>query len=166
MNTTQAGIASATLVLNGVTSVYDCEGYRLPTEAEWEYAARAGSTGATPNGDLDGNTACESPHPTLDSIAWFCGNDKGLTTGVGQLQANAWGLYDTLGNVSEWCWDWEAAYTGESSDPEGPATGSQRIRRGGSWNNDAWLLRTARRNGATPDYRYHYIGGRVARSAR
>jgi len=96
--------------------------YRLPTEAEWEYAARAGTT----SDSLEG----------LDAVAWYRGNSGGQTHPVGQKQPNAWGLYDMLGNVWEWCQDWYAPDYYKNSpqvDPPGPPSGSQRVLRGGSW---------------------------------
>ena len=134
MNSTAKGITSATVALNGVGSVYDCTGYRLPTEAEWEYAARAGDTRATYNGDLDAaHLVCEQPNAVLDSIAWYCGTTSaGLPNVVGTKTPNAWGLYDIFGNAWEWCWDWYGTYSaGPVTDPEGPTTGTGRVNRGG-----------------------------------
>ncbi|MDI1337970.1 MAG: bifunctional serine/threonine-protein kinase/formylglycine-generating enzyme family protein [Lacunisphaera sp.] len=94
--------------------------YTLPTEAQWEYAARAGSTADTP--------------PDLGAVAWYGANDGGAVHPVAQKQANAWGLHDMLGNVSELCRDWEGDYAGgKVSDPTGPATGLTHIERGGGW---------------------------------
>jgi formylglycine-generating enzyme required for sulfatase activity len=116
-----------------------CTGYRLPTEAEWEYAARAGTTGAR--------------HGSLDAVAWHVGNSGGTTHPVGQKQANAWGLYDMLGNVWEWTSDWYGSYPGGAvTDPVGASTGSNRVLRGGSWYSHARLARAAYRNyGASVD---------------
>ena len=100
--------------------------FRLPTEAEWEYACRAGTTG-----DRYGN---------IDVIAWYYSNSGSTTHPVGQKQANAWGLFDTLGNVWEWCQDWYGDYSaGYQTDPTGPGSGSYRVDRGGSWCDDARL---------------------------
>jgi formylglycine-generating enzyme required for sulfatase activity len=88
-------------------SIYDCDGYRLPTEAEWEYAARAGSRWATYAGDLHPHTditACAS-EPVLDPIAWYCANAGNTTHPVKQLEPNDWGLFDMAGNVAEWTSD-------------------------------------------------------------
>ena len=137
--------------VQGGGSIYDCTGYRLPTEAEWEYAARAGSTGAR--------------YGTLDQIAWYTGNSGSETHGVGELQANAWGLYDMLGNVWEWTHDWSGPYSGSMSDPMGPASGSDRGIRGGSWSFDASFLRSAYRNGFVPSFRGSSFGFRLARTA-
>lgn len=95
-------------------------GGRLPTEAEWEYAARAGSTGAR--------------YGNLDQIAWYSENSGGQPQEVGQKQANAFGLYDMLGNVRQWAADWYGNYPpGAQSDPSGPGRGQFRALRGGSW---------------------------------
>jgi formylglycine-generating enzyme required for sulfatase activity len=137
----------------GGGSVYRCTGYRLPTEAEWEYAARAGSS--------------EARYASLDAIAWYSGNSGSATHPVGQLQANAWGLYDMLGNVWEWTHDWYAyEYGGAVPDPVGPSGGSYRVGRGGSWSYDAAYVRAAYRSLYDPGNRGGDLGFRLARSAR
>ena len=128
--------------------------YRLPTEAEWEYACRAGTTTRYSCGD------------ELDSdCAWFSGNSGNQTHPVGEKRPNAWGFYDMHGNVLEWCSDWyDSDYYGSSpsADPTGPSTGSNRVIRGGSWDLNAGLCRSANRNGRRPDRRYDSLGFRVA----
>jgi formylglycine-generating enzyme required for sulfatase activity len=128
----------------------DCPGYRLPTEAEWEYAARAGATGAR--------------YGDLDAIAWYRGNEGVETHPVGQKQANAWGLHDMLGNVREWVHDWYGSYSGDATDPTGPTSGTGRVFRGGGWSSDASNLRAANRYDYSPGGRGSDIGFRVARS--
>jgi formylglycine-generating enzyme required for sulfatase activity len=126
--------------------------FRLPTEAEWEYACRAGTTG-----DRYGN---------LDAIAWYNNNSGNSTHAVGQKQANAWGLYDTLGNVWEWCQDWWGIYSsGYQTDPTGPVSGSGRINRGLSWNHTAPYIRSAFRGGGSPEYHDNELGFRLAASS-
>jgi formylglycine-generating enzyme required for sulfatase activity len=116
--------------------------YRLPTEAEWEYAARAGSTTAYSFGDDSSQ---------LGKYAWFAGNVNNTTHPVRKLQPNAWGLYDMHGNVWEWVQDWYGTYTAEpGTDPQGPTSGSARVIRGGSWNNGAGDCRSAYRLSSPP----------------
>jgi len=148
-----------------VTSVYDCEGYRLPTEAEWEYAARAGTLTAFHDG-LDSDAShllCEVPFH-LENIAWYCGNSGLITHPIGQKSANAWELYDMSGNVGEWVWDRYAAYSGMEIDPEGPSSGDQRAFRGGSEWVYAHYSRSASRGAVGPIARDFELGFRLARS--
>lgn len=129
--------------------------YRLPTEAEWEYAVRAGTKTAYSFGD-DKNM--------LSRYAWWDGNSGRETHPVGQLAANAWGLYDMHGNVWEWCQDWYGEkYYGSSlaTDPLGPSTYSYRVLRGGSWGNGPGYLRSASRNGNSPGHAAADLGFRL-----
>jgi len=153
--------------------------YRLPTEAEWEYAARAGSTTAFANGDIT-VTDC-GLDPNLDAMGWYCGNsavtydgcfDSSFRGGpscagthpVAQKLPNAWGLYDMHGNVWEWVQDWYGYYpTTAVTDPTGPETGSHRVFRGGSWGNDAQCCRSACRDLGTPGNRCGSPGFRLLR---
>jgi formylglycine-generating enzyme required for sulfatase activity len=127
--------------------------YRLPTEAEWEYACRACSTTIFFWGDsMD------------DSYAWHADNSGNQTHPVGQKSANAWGLYDMSGNVCEWCSDWYGIdYYGksESSDPQGPSSGRNRVIRGNAWNANPGILRTSFRLSTRPENRSDSIGFRV-----
>ena len=125
--------------------------YRLPTEAEWEYAARAGTTG-----DRYGN---------LDAIAWYRENSGRRTRPVGQKAPNAWGLHDMLGNVEEWVGDWHGAYSGGAvTDPRGPGSGSGRMLRGGSWYDSPGYVRAPIRNVVDPGNRYDYLGFRLLKT--
>ncbi len=137
----------------GLTPCYDdfdftCDfaatGYRLPTEAEWEYAARAGTDTAYSFG---GNPKDLARH------GWYADNTKGKTEPTGRRRPNAWGLYDLHGNVLEWCQDvYDAAHYGGSAaqDPRGPASGEKRVMRGGAWNSGAAACRVTARCGEVP----------------
>ena len=130
--------------------------YRLPTEAEWEYACRAGSKTASSFDDEEG---------LLPEYGWFSRNSSRRTHTVGLLEPNAWGLHDMHGNVWEWCSDWYEEYPkGAVSDPTGPKEGSDRVIRGGSWDYEAAHCRSANRNGRDPSFRFDYYGFRVALS--
>jgi formylglycine-generating enzyme required for sulfatase activity len=149
-----------------VTWLSGTDGYRLPTESEWEYACRAGSSTALYSGDLkDGECGID---PNLISIAWYCANDypRG-TKEVARKQPNAWGLYDTSGNVYEWCWDWYAYRypDGPVCDPTGPKDGLYRVKRGGSWEYNGQYCRSANRSPFPPASFHNSVGFRVARSA-
>ena len=127
--------------------------YRLPTEAEWEYAVRAGTTGDRYAADLD-------------AIAW-CGlvNYRGRTHPVGGKAPNAFGLYDMIGNVWEWVQDWYGLYPGGVvTDPEGPVFGRKRTSRGGGWYGNAGNCRSSFRIGDRPDRRIAYLGFRLLRT--
>ena len=141
-------------------TVLDCE-IRLPTEAEWEYACRAGTT--TAYNDGSDCTAPEGKDPALEKLGWYHKNSGYQTHPVGKKQPNAWGLYDMHGNVLEWCQDWYANYTAEEQlDPKGPQywpePGSTWWQLGGF----AWFCRSAYRYFYDPSGRFNYIGFRLA----
>lgn len=126
--------------------------FRLPTEAEWEYACRAGTTG-----DYGGDGI-------LEGMAWCIDTtSKRGSQAVGQKLANAWNLHDMHGNVGEWCYDWYGTYPGrEAFDPAGPSSGTLRVVRGGSWAGLAAVCRSACRSWADSDDRLIFLGFRVA----
>jgi formylglycine-generating enzyme required for sulfatase activity len=129
--------------------------YRLPTEAEWEYACRAWTSTRFSYGDDPGYT-------NLTNYAWYSANSGSTTHAVGQKLPNLWGLYDMHGNVTEWCQDWWSFYVpGGSIDPQGPALGSTRVIRGGTWYILANACRTANRGNFYSDDAYNDVGFRV-----
>lgn len=157
--------------------------YVLPTEAQWEYACRASTTTATYAGAM--KVLGENNAPVLNKIAWYGGNSsqnyggRGWSTlhwpnkavagnlagprRVGQLQPNAWGLRDMLGNLYEWVADFSAYYPERTvTDPTGPASGTKHTFRGGSWNHYGTMSRAARRFEELPTYRCHHLGFRIA----
>jgi len=138
--------------------------YRLPTEAEWEYAARAGTqtpfnTGAclsTDQANYEGN------YPLAGCRK---GEYRNKTIRVASFSANSWGLFDMHGNVWEWCQDWKGNYPkGHVTDPAGQSSGSQRVDRGGCWRSFAKNARTASRGSYSPDYRINRLGFRLVRT--
>ncbi|MEC7985368.1 MAG: SUMF1/EgtB/PvdO family nonheme iron enzyme [Myxococcota bacterium] len=134
----------------------DCNGWRLPTEAEWEYAAKGGK-----NERYAGSAS-------LDEVAWYNGNSNRKTHPVCEKKRNGFGLCDINGNVFEWVWDnyAEDYYGSENKDPSGPETGSQRVNRGGSWLSDVDYSYTSNRYHFSPNYRFHTFGFRLVRSQK
>ncbi len=130
----------------------ETERYRLPTEAEWEYACRAGTEEAFSTGGC-----ISSDQANFNGVYEFfncpAGEFRGTTTDAATFLPNAWGLYDMHGNVWEWCMDWMGAYSGDRDDninPEGPSKGTERVLRGGAWNSLPWQVRSAARMGSSP----------------
>jgi formylglycine-generating enzyme required for sulfatase activity len=146
-------------------SAKDKKLYRLPTEAEWEYACRAGTT--TP---YHFGATLSTEQANYNGNFTYGPGKKGLyrekTTPVGSFPANAWGLYDMHGNVWQWCHDWHGGYSNqEFIDPRGPKAGKNRVLRGGSWGSHPIFCRSANRNFADPDARTEFYGVRVCFSA-
>jgi formylglycine-generating enzyme required for sulfatase activity len=147
-----------------VTWNRNANGYRLPTEAEWEYACRAGT--ATPFNTGDNITTFQANY---DGERPYNGNETGIfmkrIMSIASFQPNTWGLYNMHGNVWEWCWDWFDAYPGgKQTDPTGPVSGAYRIVRGGSWFHAGKTLRSACRYSDISSFRYLTVGFRVVRS--
>lgn len=144
-------------VLPAGLTTYQTEGWRLPTEAEWEYACRAGQNDPAPRVAIPSRP---------EGSAWYRWNSLSKPSQIGRKASNPWGLYDMLGNVMEWCWDRYAPTLAGGLDPIGPAQGRKRVLRGGCWLSGADDLRPAfRYNGLNyPDYRASFAGFRLVRS--
>ena len=150
---------------NDIAGFNTATGLRLPSEAEWEYACRGGTTTAFhsmpgyPNGTNDDSL--------LGNIAWYNSNSGSTTHAVAGKAANAFGMYDMSGNVYEWCNDWYGSTyysTSPSTDPAGPSSGTSRVMRGGNWAASPYNCRSSHRDGRVPDYSTRYAGFRVARN--
>jgi formylglycine-generating enzyme required for sulfatase activity len=143
---------------DNITCDWNANGYRLPTEAEWEYAAKGGIKDYLVYEYSGGNN--------VGTVAWYGDNSGNGTHPVGTKAANSLGIYDMSGNVWEWCWDRYGNYTsGSQNDPRGPSSGADRVLRGGSWGNSAADVRSACRSVNTPSRRSNYFGFRLVRGA-
>jgi formylglycine-generating enzyme required for sulfatase activity len=141
---------------DNITCNFTANGYRLPTEAEWEYAARGGNRDSLAFSYAGGNS--------VGVLGWYNNNSEKRIRQVGTKSPNSLGLYDMSGNVWEWCWDWYGVYSSsEQSDPEGAQRGSYRVTRGGSWNSSEDQLRTTYRSYGDPAAHYHDVGFRIIR---
>jgi formylglycine-generating enzyme required for sulfatase activity len=146
--------SSSNSTWNAAEIVSGSTGYRLPTEAQWEYAAKGG------NGTPGNYTYAGSDDP--DVVAWYGSNSGGKTHEVGKKAPNGLGLYDMSGNIWEWCWDWYGGYSsGAQTDPTGAVSGTGRVIRGGDWNASAVDVRSVYRYGNNPGYRLDNIGFRL-----
>ena len=144
--------------ISGSDVIWDAgaDGYRLPTEAEWEHACRAGTTTRYHTGDSEADLA---------RAGWYAANSAGKTHPVGRKDPNAWGLHDMHGNVWEWCWDWYGDYpTDQVKDPTGPPTGTGRVLRGGRWADGSRSCRSASRRNSAPGLESPFDGFRLVRS--
>jgi formylglycine-generating enzyme required for sulfatase activity len=170
MDPIRKGIKKANVTLApGIATIYDCPGYRLPTEAEWEYAARAGTTTAYSNGQSShpDHLWCQIPFH-LEDIAWYCGTAN-TSRMVGQKLPNAWGLYDVHGNVDEWTWDSmgprdASTMDAPSFDPAPEGFGSSRVMKSGGWGGMARHARSAIRVSKQPLSRSSFTGLRLVKT--
>ena len=144
---------------NNITCDWNANGYRLPTEAEWEYAAKGGNR--------DPMAYEYSGSNSVDTVAWYESNSGRSTKPVGTKMPNSLGLYDMSGNVWEWCWDWYGSYvSGAQTDPGGASSGSIRVWRGGGWITSAQYVRSASRGYGIPSDRHSHLGFRVVRNVQ
>jgi formylglycine-generating enzyme required for sulfatase activity len=142
---------------NTIQGFLGATGMRLPTEAEWEYACRAGTQTPFNNGSTDDNT--------VGALAWYSLNSGNQTRPVGGKAANAFGFHDMHGNVKEWVNDWSDSYSaGAQTDPAGPASGAGRVSRGGSWFDGTFIVRSSLRLFASPGFSSDSVGFRVAKT--
>ena len=157
-----SGAKDAVRCAQSGADIHACKGFRLPTEAEWEYAARAGTTTAFFSGGI---SSCMTTDSGADAISWYKVNSAGSTHPVGKKQKNAWGLYDMAGNVYEWTNDWyEAARTSKgATDPTGPKTGTEKVFRGGAWYHNAEHARSGNRERFAPTKPFTFVGFRCVR---
>ncbi|MCI7080899.1 MAG: formylglycine-generating enzyme family protein [Treponema porcinum] len=149
------GPSSSNSTWNALTYDTEADGYRLPTEAEWEYIAREANTSSTIYSGSD----------TIDDVAWYTSNSSSKTHEVKGKNANSLGIYDMSGNVWEWCYDWYSSSINSSTADTGASSGSHRVERGGSWYFSASDCTVSARNRYDPNYRNNYRGFRVVRSA-
>ncbi|MGB3976411.1 MAG: formylglycine-generating enzyme family protein, partial [bacterium] len=169
-----AGFTEPVDATNYTTGSFFCNfyaiGYRLPTEAEWEYACRAGTTGPFSCNKLKYKEAnCSNcatgTHPTLATHCVYCANSSEKTEVVGSKLPNTWELYDMHGNAEEWCWDWYGPYpSGPVTNPKGPTSGSHMVVRGGSWASYPRHCRSAHRGYSSPDFRNSLRSFRLLRT--
>jgi formylglycine-generating enzyme required for sulfatase activity len=174
---TDVGFTTPITSSNDTTGPFYCNfganGYRLPSEGEWEYFTRAGTTTAFScdetnytSGDCATSGCTGGIYTTLEQYCVYCANHPGTTAVAGSKLSNPWNLKDIHGNVWEWCWDWYAAYPGTSqNDYTGPTSGSDRMLRGGSWGDHARYCRSAQRGSLAPVTRYILLGFRLVRVA-
>lgn len=141
---------------DNITCDWNANGYRLPTEAEWDFAARGGSTGSPTE---------YAGSKNIEEVAWYDGNSGSKTHDVGGKKPNELGIYDMSGNVWEWCWDWYGSYSSDSqTNPRGASSGSFRVLHGGGWDSSTGCCRVAYRGLNDPNYSYNYSGFRLLQS--